>query len=186
MKIDQSAYIEQKLREYGIDKLPAKHLPMRPSTRLSSSMCPTTESEKAKAEALPYRSRTGGLNYLRLTRPDLCCVNSILSQFNKKWGCLHYNATTHAWQYAGGYKHWGLVLRKSGWRFGKKVHVVVWVDAGFASCPDTRRSRGGFFLMLNGDVIDFGCKLQAGVPAQSTAAAEYRAVTDACNAVIWL
>ena len=40
--------------------------------------------------------------------------------------------------------------------------------------------------MLNGDVIHYGCKLQPGVPAQSTAAAEYRAVTAACNQLIWI
>ena len=77
-------------------------------------------------------------------------------------------------------------MRKSGWRFGRKVKASVWVDAGFASCPDTRRSRGGHFIFLNGDLITYDCKLQSGVPAQSTAIAEYRAVTDACNKLIWL
>ena len=77
-------------------------------------------------------------------------------------------------------------MRKSGWKLGQKARATVYVDAGHASCPDTRRSRGGFFLFLNGDTIDFGCKLQPGAPAQSTAVAEYRSVTDACNAIIWL
>ena len=40
--------------------------------------------------------------------------------------------------------------------------------------------------MLNGDIVGFGCKLQPGAPAQSTAAAEYLAIVDALNAVIWL
>ena len=186
LKIDQTAYIERKLREFGIDKLPGKRLPMKPSERLSADQLPTTDQGKAEAAKLHYRSRTGGLNYLRLTRPDMCCVNSILSQYNKSWGVPHFNATTHAWQYAGATKHWGLILRKSGWIHGQPVNVVVWLDSGFASCPDTRRSRSGFFIILNGDVVDFGCKLQPGAPAQSTAAAEYRAITDALNAVIWL
>ena len=77
-------------------------------------------------------------------------------------------------------------MRKSGWTPGTPVNVVVWLDSGFASCPDTRRSRSGFFIMLNGDIVDFGCKLQPGAPAQSTAAAEYRAIVDALNATIWL
>ena len=34
---------------------------------------------------------------------------------------------------------------------------------------------------MNGDLIDFSCKLQPGVLARSTAAAEYCAVTDACK-----
>ena len=149
-------------------------------------MCPQTATEKSEVADLPYRSRTGSLNYLRITRPDMCCAISILSQYNKLWGKPHFDATTHAFQYAGATKEWGLIFRKSGWAFGQKVIVVVWLDSGFASCPDTRRSRCGFFIFLNGDIIDFNCKLQPGVPAQSTAAAEYRTVVEACNAVIWL
>ena len=110
---------------------------------------PFKEIFKQEAEKLPYRSRTGALNYLRITRPDLCCTNSILSQFNKQWGKTHYDATTHAWQYAKGTKNHGILMRKSGWKLGQKARATVYVDAGHASCPDTRRSRGGFFLMLN-------------------------------------
>ena len=186
LKLDQSVYIESKMRQFGIDHLPPVELPMKPHTRLSSKMCPVDEDDIVAAENLPYRSHTGALNYLRVTRADMCCVNSILSQFNKRWGQAHFDETTHAWQYAAATKHWGLIFRKSGWTYDKKVKVSVWVDEGFVSCPDTRRSRCGFFVFLNGDVIDFGCKLQPGVPAQSTAATEYRAVTDVCNAVIWI
>ena len=186
LKLDQQAYIEKKLREFNLEHLPGKKLPMKVNHGLSSDMCPKTLDEKKAASQLPYRSRTGSLNYLRLTRPDMCCCNSILSQFNKNHGQQHFDATTHAWLYAGMTKKFGLVMRKSGWSYGMPVNVGVYVDAGFASCPDTRRSRGGFFVKLNGDVIDFDCKLQPGVPSQSTAIAEYRAVTTACNAIIWL
>ena len=159
MKLEQSAYVERKLREFGIDHLPSKTLPMRPTARLSADMCPQTDAEKAAAQRLPYRSRVGALNYLRLTRPDMLCCNSILSQFNKLWGTEHYDATTYAWQYAGGHKRWGLLLRKSGWKLGDPIRIAVWVDDGFASCPDTRRSRCGFLIFINGDLVDFGCKL---------------------------
>ena len=186
LKLDQQAYIEKKLREFGLDNLPGKKLPLPVNHKLSADMCPKTPADKEQASELPFRSRTGSLNYLRLTRPDMSCCNSILSQFNKDYGQQHFDATTHSLLYAGLHKHWGLIFRKSGWRYGMPVNVGVYVDAGFASCLDTRRSRGGFFIKLNGDVVDFDCKLQPGVPAQSTAVAEYRAVTSACNAVIWL
>ena len=92
-------------------------------------------------------------------------TNSILSQFNKNHGQEYFDVTTHAWLYAGLNKSWGLIMRKSGWRIGTPVNVSVYVDARHGSCPDTRRSRAGFFVKLNGDVIDFDCKLQPGVPA---------------------
>ena len=159
---------------------------MDPRAKLSRNQCPKTEEEKKIAAKLPYRSRTGSLNYLRLTRPDMCCTNSILSQFNSLWGVPHFDATTHAWQYAGGTKHRGIVLHKTGWKLGQPMHAEVWVDAGHGSCLDTRRSRDGFFIMLNGDPVTYDCKLQQGAPAQSTAVAEYRAITRACNTLIWL
>ena len=159
---------------------------MQPYKTLSNAQCPKNKLEEAEAARLPYRSRTGSLNYLRLTRPDLCCTNSILAQRNKCWGTEHFNATTHAWQYAAGTKHWGLLFRKSGWKLGQKMRASVFVDAGHGSCPDTRRSRDGFFIFLNGDPINFNCQLQSGAPAQSSSAAEYRAITKACNALIWL
>ena len=78
------------------------------------------------------------------------------------------------------------MLRKTGWQLGEPMHAEVWVDAGHGSCPNTRRSRDGFFILLNGDPVSYDCKLQEGAPAQSTAVAEYRAITRACNALIWL
>ena len=37
MKIEQSAYVEQKLRQYGLDKLPPKKLPMAPTKDFSAA-----------------------------------------------------------------------------------------------------------------------------------------------------
>ena len=96
LKLDQSIYIKKKLRDFGIAHLPPKNLPMKPTLRLSSASCPTDPREIEEVSKLPYRSRTGGLNYLRLTRADMCCTNSVLSQFNKKWGRDHFDVTTHA------------------------------------------------------------------------------------------
>ena len=64
LKIEQSAYVEQKLREYKLDKLPPKRLPMAPHKPFSAQQCPVTEEERREAAELPYRSRTGSLNYL--------------------------------------------------------------------------------------------------------------------------
>ena len=62
----------------------------------------------------------------------------------------------------------------------------MWVDSSHASCPMTRRSRHGFFVTLNGNILSYKSKLQPGVPAQSTTESEYRALSDALNEVIWI
>ena len=62
----------------------------------------------------------------------------------------------------------------------------MWVDSAHAVCPDTRRSRTGFFITLNGNLLSYKCKLQPGVPSQSSTEAEYRALSDALNEVIWI
>ena len=59
MKIEQSAYVEQKLREFGIDDLPPKRLPMDPRKPLSKSQCPTTDEEiRCEKATLPFAYRS--------------------------------------------------------------------------------------------------------------------------------
>ena len=83
-------------------------------------------------------------------------------------------------------KHWGVGFAKSGKSIHEPWDVDVWVDAGHASCPNTRRSRSGFFVTLNRNLLSYKSKLQPGVPAQSTTEAEYRALSAALNEVIWI
>ena len=64
--------------------------------------------------------------------------------------------------------------------------IIVWVDSAHAVCPKTRRSRTGFFITLNGNLLSYRSKLQPGVPSQSSSEAEYRALSDALNEVIWI
>ena len=108
------------------------------------------------------------------------------SSISSGWGHKYYDTTTYVWQHDVTTKHQGWILRKNGWQWDQSVTVTVWVDGGHASCSDTRRSRGGYLLFLNGDLTDFGSKLHPGAPDQSSTVAEYRTVTDTCNTVIWL
>ena len=187
MKIDQSAYAEVKLREFGLDKDPAPKLPMKPATKLRAAMAPVDEAEKAEMEKLPYRAMTGSANYFRMTRPDMSVASSTISQANKAWGRQHVQAAKELLRYAGGSKHWGVGFAKSGIATLIAEWIIeVWVDASHAICPNTRRSRTGFFVTLNGNLLSFKSKLQPGVPAQSSTAAEYRALSDALNEVIWI
>ena len=131
---------------------------------------------------------TGSINYFRLTRPDLAVASSICSQANNGWGPKHVHAAKQILRHAHRHKHWGVGFARSD-----KVKdlltewiLEVWVDASHASCPITRRSRTGFFITLNGNLLSYKSKLQPGVPAQSSTEAEYRALSSALNEVIWI
>ena len=83
-------------------------------------------------------------------------------------------------------KRWGIGFAKTSRGLPKKWVLQVWVDAAHAVCPKTRRSRTGFFITLNGNLISYRSKLQPGVPSQSSSEAEYRALSDALNELIWI
>ena len=45
LKIDQSAYVERKLRQFDLDKAPAPKLPMKSSFKLSEDMAPASNRQ---------------------------------------------------------------------------------------------------------------------------------------------
>ena len=149
-------------------------------------MGPATPSVKERMDKIPYRSMTGSLNYFRMTRPDMSVASSVNSQANSCWGQKNVNAAEHELRYAGGSKQWGIGFAKTTPGSPTQWVIVVWVDAAHAVCPKTRRSRTGFFITLNGNLLSYKSKLQPGVPSQSSSEAEYRALSDALNEVIWI
>ena len=149
-------------------------------------MGPATDEAKAAMDKVPYRAMTGSLNYFRMTRPDMAVASSINSQVNSCYGQQNVNAAQFELRYAGGSKKWGIGFAKTTAGPPTKWIIKVWVDAAHAVCPKTRRSRTGFFITLNGNLISYRSKLQPGVPAQSSSEAEYRALSDALNEVVWI
>ena len=186
MKLDQSAYAEAKAREFKLENDAGPILPMPPSSRLTKDMVPDDDAGKEAMAKVPYRSMTGSINYFRLTRPDLAVSSSTCSQFNSGWGPEHVHAAKQLLRHAHRFKHWGIGFAKSGKTLNDPWVVEVWVDASHASCPMTRRSRSGFFVTINGNLLSYKSKLQPGAPAQSSTEAEYRALSAALNEVIWI
>ena len=105
-----------------------------------------------------------------------------------KWPSHVATVTTikHELRYDRRSKHWGVGFAKSDTTLLSYWIIKVWVDAAHAICPDTRRSRTGFFVTLNGNFLSYKCKLHPGVPSQSSTEVEYRALSDSLNEVIWI
>ena len=66
----------------------------------------------------------------------------------------------------------GLVLHRL-----PSAELVVYTDADWAGCPDTRRSTSGYAVFLGGNLVSWSSKWQP-VVSRSSAEAEYRAVVS--------
>ena len=127
-----------------------------------------------------FRSLAGALQYLTFTRPDIAyAVQQV---------CLHMHdprephlaALKRILRYVRGTLHLGLLLRPSA-----QTELVVYSDADWAGCPDTRRSTSGYAVFLGDSLISWSSKRQNTV-SRSSAEAEYRAVANAVAEATWL
>jgi hypothetical protein len=127
-----------------------------------------------------YRSLAGALQYLTFTRPDISyAVQKV---------CLHMHdprephlaALKRLLHYLRGTVDYGLLLHRS-----TSSELVVYTDADWVGCPDTRRSTSGFAVFFGGNLVSWSSKRQP-VVSRSSAEAEYRAVANGVAEAAWL
>ena len=85
----------------------------------------------------------------------------------------HLAALKRILRYIRGTLHLGLLLRPSS-----STELVVYSDADWAGCPDTRKSTSCFAVFLGDNLVSWSFKRQQTV-SRSSAEAEYRAVANA-------
>ena len=120
-----------------------------------------------------FRSLAGALQYLTFTRPDI--------SYAVQQVCLHMHdprephlaALKRILRYVRGTLHMGLLVRPS-----TALDLVVYSDADWAGCPDTRKSTSGYAVFLGNNLVSWSSKRQNTV-SRSSAEAEYRAVANA-------
>uniref|UniRef100_A0A2N9FFL0 Reverse transcriptase Ty1/copia-type domain-containing protein n=1 Tax=Fagus sylvatica TaxID=28930 RepID=A0A2N9FFL0_FAGSY len=127
-----------------------------------------------------YRRIVGILQYLTLTRPNLCyVVNSV---------CQHMHAPT--------YGHFQMVKRILRYVKGTislslriiqhiSLNLYAFSDADWAGCPTTRRSTTSFYTFLGSNCISWSAKKQPTV-SRSSAEAEYRAMASTSAELTWI
>jgi hypothetical protein len=132
------------------------------------------------SDATDFRSLAGALQYLTFTRPDIAyAVQQV---------CLHMHdprephlaALKRILRYVRGTLHLGLLLRPSA-----ATDLVVYTDADWAGCPDTRKSTSGYAVFLGDNLVSWSSKRQNTV-SRSSAEAEYRAVANGVAETTWL
>lgn len=92
----------------------------------------------------------------------------------------HLTALKHILRYVRGTLGMGLLLRPS-----VQSELVVYSDADWAGCPNTRKSTSGYAVFLGDNLVSWSSKRQNAV-SRSSAEAEYRAVANAVAEITWL
>jgi hypothetical protein len=132
------------------------------------------------SDATDFRSLAGALQYLTFTRLDICyAVQQI---------CLHMHdprephlaALKRILRYIRGTLDMALLVRPSS-----QIELVVYSDADWAGCPDTRRSTSVYAVFHGDNLVSWSSKRQNTV-SRSSAEAEYRAVANAVAEAAWI
>ena len=92
----------------------------------------------------------------------------------------HLAALKRLLRYVRGTVDLGLVLHRSS-----SAELVVYTDADWAGCPDTRRSTSGYAVFLGGNLVSWSSKRQS-VVSRYSAEVEYRAVANGVAEASWL
>lgn len=172
--LSQSKYILDLLDKNDLTDCNACSTPMTSSLKLSKDLgSPLTNPTT-------YRSTVGALQYLTLTRPDIAFAVNKLSQFLQTPTDVHWNACKHLLRYLKGSHTLALCFSPSS-----SLTFSGYADAGWASCPDDRRSTGGHCIYFGNNLIAWSSKKQP-VVSRSSAESEYRALSNAAADLVWL
>jgi hypothetical protein len=172
--LNQAQYTEDILERAGMANCKPATTPVEVKPKLSGN------DGAAATDGTFYRSITGALQYLTLSRPDI--------DYGVNQACLHMHAPQDV--------HWNLVKRILRYLRGTITHGITisatpsttlkaYSDADWAGCPDTRRSTSGYCIFLGDSLVSWSSKRQT-TTSRSSAEAEYRAVANAAAECCWL
>lgn len=180
ISIDQSAYISQILKRFGLYGSNPVTSPMDSNVKLSSNDGPKDNIEQNEMDARPYQELIGCLMYLsHMTRPDICFATVFLSRFNKYPGTKHWVAAKRILRYLQGTCDKKLTYMKD------ENELIGYCDADHAGNIDDRRSTSGYAFIMQGAAISWAAKAQTTV-SLSTAESEYSSLVTAMQECVWL
>ena len=131
------------------------------------------------ADPTAYRSLAGALQYLTFTRPDIAyAVQQICLHMHDPWE-VHLVAAKRILRYLQGTLSFGLIIPRSA-----PTQLVVYTDADWAGCPNTRRSTSGYVVFLGDNLVSWSSKRHTMISCSSTKA-EYHVVAHAVAECYW-
>ncbi|XP_057999369.1 uncharacterized mitochondrial protein AtMg00810-like [Hevea brasiliensis] len=100
-----------------------------------------------------YRRLVGRLIYLIITQPELSYCVHILAQFIQQPKKAHWEAAARVVHYLKGNPGQGILLHANC-----DLKLSAYCDSDWASCPLTRRSLTGYFVLLGESLISWKTK----------------------------
>lgn len=130
-------------------------------------------------QSFKYRELVGSLMFLAIvSRPDIAYAVNVLSQYMNCYGKEHWTAGLRVLKYLKLTSKVGIVYR------GGESCLAAYSDADYAGDKQTRRSRTGSVLTLNGGPVVWLSQRQRSV-TRSTCESELLAACSACSEIIW-
>ena len=171
--LNQEKYIDDVLRRFDMQDCKGV------STPLNSSLKITKTGDGVPADKSLYQSIIGSIAYaMTWTRPDLAYSVSKLSRYLNEPTRQHMNQAKHVLRYLKKTKKYKLTYRRG------TQGLEGYTDADFAGCLDTRKSTSGCVITIDGNAVIWKARRQS-VPVKSSAAAEYIALAEATDEVLW-
>lgn len=172
--LSQAKYASDLLTRAGITDSKTVSTPLEPNTRL------TPLDGTPLSNATLYRQLVGSLVYLTVTRPDIAYAVHQVSQFMSAPRSTHFSALLRILRYVKGTLFHGLYYSANS-----SLELRAYSDADWAGDPTDRRSTTGYCFFLGDSLISWRSKKQTLVSRSSTEA-EYRALADTTQELIWL
>ncbi|KAI5330173.1 hypothetical protein L3X38_029571 [Prunus dulcis] len=120
------------------------------------------------------------LLFIRLPRPNITYVVSMVSQFMHSPSVSHRNAVDRILIYLKSAPWKGLMFSKNG-----DLEVIGYTDADWAGSIADRRSTSYYFTFVRGYLVTWWSKKQ-NVVSRSSAEAEYRGMAHGVCELLWI
>lgn len=176
IRIDQSDYTKSLLNEFGMDECKSTKTMSDPNVKYAKNEDKIDEILKKK-----YQKAIGGLLYLATnTRPDILHTVTKLSQYSVNPSEQHWNGVKRLLRYLKGTIDYGITYSDTE----RTQQVQIYTDADWGSDPD-RKSYSGYAIVMANGVVSW-CSRKQRCVAQSTAEAEFVALSECIKEVKWL